>query len=438
MRRLRETGIVTILLLGLTGCAGVQQRLGWTETPSLGGEDSEDRPLSRLAFWRRHKADETTSASDLAASGRSSAMAANDATADDDERPGLLRRLPLVGRLWHNDHRDESDDLDMPAPRYAPVAMNSPSVASGSTRTPVNTGMIPASGAPTTGPAIGTGSPIADSRPAPANPIPTDEPTASTGPDEQPLRELTVDLAGEKPQVDASAVPAGNPGTPPPISASTGEAAPPAPTLAGLQAPGNLPEPPPVPSIGRGTSSSTPSAAPGPQPNLPAPDLSPATTTRGPSLPSPTVNSEPELASGSTPGSSWGQTLVSTPGPVMPASSQVTFSGSSQSIVMTSPQGSYVSGGCEESCGPKCKAHKLCPLKKHKQVAATSVVYPSGQGAVSSCDAVPCKKECFLKKWLHHKAGCKTKGCKGCKSCAYCGEPAAMVSAQSPIVSPQW
>ena len=56
MRRLRDAGIVTMLLLGLTGCAGVQQRLGWTEPPYQGDEDTEERPLSRLAFWRRHQA----------------------------------------------------------------------------------------------------------------------------------------------------------------------------------------------------------------------------------------------------------------------------------------------------------------------------------------------------------------------------------------------
>jgi hypothetical protein len=108
---------------------------------------------------------------------------------------------------------------------------------------------------------------------------------------------------------------------------------------------------------------------------------------------------------------------------------------------MSSSQGEYVSGGCGEStCGPKCKVHKLCPFKKHKAVMASSVVMPSAQGTVSSCEATaPCKvkKPCFLKTWLHHKGSCKLKGCKGCKTCSYCGETATMVSAQGPIVSPQ-
>jgi hypothetical protein len=132
--------------------------------------------------------------------------------------------------------------------------------------------------------------------------------------------------------------------------------------------------------------------------------------------------------------------VTSIPGPVWPVSSQTIFSGSSQSTVISSPQVGYVSGGCESACGPKCKVHKLCPLKKHKQhVIESSVVLPSGQGIVPSCEA-PCKvkKECFLKAWLHHKSGCKLKGCKGCKTCAYCGEAPAIISSQTPMVSSQW
>lgn len=443
MRRLRESGIVTILLLGLTGCAGVQQRLGWTEATSPGAESSEDRPLSRLAFWR-HRADETSSsatASDIAG-GRSSLLAGND-SADDEERPGLLRRLPLVGRLWKHDDRDESDGLDMPAARYAQGVLNARAMASYSPSRPTNAGGSSTTTAPA--PAANSDSPVADARPTTTNSAPyATTASAGAGPSVEPpvLRELSVDLAGTKPQVDAAAVPAGNPG-PPQIGASTNEAAPPLPLLAGSQPqPRTLPDPSAVPSLTRDAAPSTPSAAPGPQPNTSTPDLMPATSSRGPSMPSPTTPAQPE--SGTTPasGSSWSPTVISTPGPVMPLSSQDSFSGSSQSVVMSSPQGGYVSGGCEETCGGKCKVHKLCPLKKHKQkVMASSVVYPSGQGTVSSCEAsAPCKvkKECFLKKWLHHKAGCKTKGCKGCKSCAYCGEPAAIVSAQSPIVSPQW
>ncbi len=101
MRRLRETGIVTILLLGLTGCAGVQQRLGWTEPPYLGEEGSEERPLSRLAFWRRHRTEEAVPAASAPGPRTRPDPPCSRATglpADDDEdRPGPAPSPPAGG-----------------------------------------------------------------------------------------------------------------------------------------------------------------------------------------------------------------------------------------------------------------------------------------------------------------------------------------------------
>jgi hypothetical protein len=157
-----------------------------------------------------------------------------------------------------------------------------------------------------------------------------------------------------------------------------------------------------------------------------------------PSLPSTTTTTPPVTGTQPESGALTTRSVTSTPGPVWSTTGPVTFAGPSQAVVMTSPQAGYVSGGCESPCGPSCKKHKLCPLKKHK---ASAVVLPSAQSTVSSCEApAPCKvkKPCFLKTWLHHKSGCKSKGCKGCKSCSYCGEPAAIVSAQGQIASGQW
>ena len=83
--------------------------------------------------------------------------------------------------------------------------------------------------------------------------------------------------------------------------------------------------------------------------------------------------------------SSWTPTVVSTPGPVWSTPVSTTYSGSVQSMVTTSAQGSYVGGGCDEPCGAKCKVHKLCPFKKHKQKGMivsdySPVVLPSGTG----------------------------------------------------------
>lgn len=439
MRRLRESGIVTIVLLGLTGCAGVQQRLGWSEPSFPGEEKGADRPMSRLALWRRHNAEESRpSDSDLPEPSRSPMIAGVGSSDEEEGRPGLFRRLAQVGRRWRGEDGEDSDELDLPAARYAPGTANPPAVALAAPR--------PSAPAAPRTPSGGTPSAVADARPAGTEPAASRAPagtTASADPDRSPdppaLRELTVDLAGARPQVDSSAVPARNAAAPSSNSVNTQQ-----------QPTPSLPEPPAVPSPGR-EDVPPPTAAPGRLPGTDAPDLSPATSGRGPSLPSPTVGSQPEA--GSNPGSgSWSsKAITSTPGPVWPTEAPstfpaATFAGSGQSLVMSSPQGGYVSGGCDggctSSCAAPCKTHKLCPLKKRKQqVYASSVVLPSAQGVVSSCDApAPCKakKSCFLKTWLHHKSGCKSRGCKGCKSCSYCGEPATMISEQAPIVSPQW
>ncbi len=437
MRRLRDAGIVTMLLLGLTGCAGVQQRLGWTEPPYRGDEDADEHGLSRLAFWRRHRAEETSpadAAADSADPGRSTVIAGNGNSPTDDagDRPSLLRRLPLVGRLWKDDDRDNSNPMDIPALKYGQPAANPASTAFVPTR--------PAAAAAADPTAVAEVAPPPAATPAPA------ESTAAAeldGAEPEPLRELTVDLLGGKPQLDAAAMPAAHPGSPaeadvsPPVEPSP-EVAPPSANLPDpMPQAGSTPPPPAVPS--RLPSSSTPTATPGTLPDA-APDLSPATTnSRGPSLPVPTVGAGDQPASGS-----WMPSLTSTPGPVWPIVSESTFAGSGQTWTTTSPQVSYAPGLCEGATGGKCKIHKLCPFKKHKQTVFASSQYspmPSGQGVSgceTTCNTCKVKKPCFLKTWLHHKSGCKLKSCKGCKSCSFCGESPSYVSSQSVVSSQQW
>ena len=217
MRRLREAGIVTLLLLGLTGCAGVQQRLGWTEPPYLGDEGSEERPLSRLAFWRRNRADETVPAATApgsADSSRSNLLARNviSPSVADEDRPGLLRRLPLVGRLWKDGDRGESDEIAMPAARFTPPPVSTAATGFVPPRSPANATAAPA--------------PAADAPPAPstasaATTAPATDALQPRGAEDEPLRELSVELVGTRPQVDSAAVPArnANPDAPPPVSA---------------------------------------------------------------------------------------------------------------------------------------------------------------------------------------------------------------------------
>ena len=402
--RLRDSAIVTILLLGLSGCAGVQPRLGWMQPSTPGTQDSEGRPLSRLAFWRHHSAD------DQAASADETTLASRD---EANSRPRLLRRLPVVSRFFKDESAEESYDLGSPATRYARGLLSPPANAVATT-------------APS--PALAPSATLRPIQTTSANVPNTDRPASST------LRELTVDLAGNRPDVDAATVPVRNPAAmPPPLQNTPSTANIPAPPLA----------PATMPSLGP-DNVPPPTAVPGPAPSVESPDLVPAppSTPAAPAARPAAPESQPSPKPAATEPASPAPSVTSTPGPAWPIETPSVSSsviGSAQSVVMPSAQGGYVSGGCESPCGAKCKIHKLCPLKKHKQMVASTVVLPSGQGSVSSCEAtVPCKKECFLKKWLHHKSSCKLKGCKGCKSCAYCGEAPSMVSAQGPIVSSQW
>jgi hypothetical protein len=428
-----------MLLLGLTGCAGFEQRMGWTEPPYLGDNNPEERPLSRLAFWRRHRAEETApvpSEPALAGSGRSALMAGNAMSpADDEERPGLLRRLPVLGRLWRGGD-DGSDMIDMPAPRYAPGPAASGTLAYASPRATANTTAFVPPRAPANPRAVAPSS--AGTNPA-SDPAPATAASPPVHSEDEPLRELSADLATPRPQVDSSAIPVRNAGSSaytgaPAAAPSPAEPAQPAPTGPGAESQQRATSaPPPVSPVAGDT---PPVAKPGAQPGS-TPDL-PAASSAGTSAPSTATGGQP--APGTLPESgSWTtQPVVSTPGEVWPATGPLTYAGSAQALVATSSPSGYVPGGCEAPCGPKCKKHKLCPLKKHRQCEA--VVLPSAQSVVSSCEATaPCKvkKPCFLKTWLHHKSGCRNKGCKGCKSCSYCGEPAPVVSVQGPIVSAQ-
>ena len=387
MRRLRETGIVTILLLGLTGCAGVQHRLGWTEPPYAAEESTEERPLSRLAFWRRHQAEESVpaaSASDMPEPGRTPMVAGNgNAAADDDEeRPGLLRRLPLVGRLWKDSHHDESDELDMPAARYAPGAMKPQSVALAPPRMPASNNASQARSTRTADEPA-SASPVADADAPATDPASTTAAAGSDRQEDQPLRELTVDLAGARPQVDPAAVPARNPG--PPAGAG--------PSVVGSPAqPRTFPEPPPITSQGR-EDVPPPVAAPGAQPSpVRAPPV-PRADNRGPSLRRHNAHylrPHDHLAAGDRVEPRLGFVVLD--GDLLPGADLA--GRRPDDVLRLEPvdrhelvQGEYVSGGCESSCGPKCKIHKLCPFKKHKAVMASSVVMPSAQGTVSSCEA---------------------------------------------------
>jgi hypothetical protein len=424
-----------MVLLGLTGCAGVQQRLGWTEPPYQDDQDSGERPLSRLAFWRRPRAESDGSAMPSSANsqqGRTTALADNGGSNDDDdadERPGLLRRLPVLSRLWKQSGRDDDDSVDRPAAsRY----MATPFAAANTAFVPPARPAATTAFVPPTRPANAASSPAPaadETAAAAAGSAPAPDGSTAAVPaersSEEPTGELALDVSEPKPEIDPAAVPAGHADAPATASPSPSPgAAEPAPSISpGLlafnpQQP-NTTTPAPADSV-----PPPPVAGPGKPLGLDA-DQPPLSNT-GPALPSTT------LGGGQTPSGSVISSVVELP---TWSASQSTLMGSGQTMVTTSAQAGVISSGCDQPCGKKCNLiHKLCPFKKHQQVS--SVVYPSGQGLLSSCEGTcKVKKPCFLKTWLHHKSGCKLKGCKGCRSCAYCGEAPAIVSSSQEIVT---
>ncbi len=191
---------------------------------------------------------------------------------------------------------------------------------------------------------------------------------------------------------------------------------------------------PPVPSLG-GEDAPPPTATPGRQPAA-GPDLSPVPST-APSLPSITTDGYSDRLG----------LVVVADGRLHPrtglASTCIDASGSVQSMVMTSSQAGYVSAAATSPAAPSARSTSSARSRSTSSRVVVSDFRPSccrvhrasSPPASGTCKV---KKPCFLKTWLHHKSGCKIKGCKGCKTCSYCGEPATMVSSQGPIVSGQW
>ena len=103
MRRPREVGIGVVMLLGLSGCASMQQQGGWASPSRTTAYGAEERPLARLAFWRRPRAESNTTPVDgtvINDSSRTGMMA--DGTANSSgvssERPSLIRRFASSAR----------------------------------------------------------------------------------------------------------------------------------------------------------------------------------------------------------------------------------------------------------------------------------------------------------------------------------------------------
>ncbi len=120
MRRPREVGIGVLMLLGLSGCASMQQQGGWASPSRTTAFGAEDRPLSRLAFWRRPKADSDAapvSGTVINDSSRTGMLADGTSNSSEvtSERPSLIRRFTQLGQRLRGKGEDDIDLTDRPA-----------------------------------------------------------------------------------------------------------------------------------------------------------------------------------------------------------------------------------------------------------------------------------------------------------------------------------
>ncbi len=398
MRRPRETGIVVMMLVGLSGCASIQQKGSWASPEAVSAVGTEDRPLARLAWWRRPKAEGETppaAAPGLTVSNSTEVLAGETASQADasTDRPRLLRRLPLLSRLWNNPGRDGSDRTEWkpstPVSGTAATAFAAPASVTG---TPLFKAAVPASAG-----------------------------------------EVVLNASGRTPQVDPATIPARNRDTlADPVEDS--EAVPPSTTTAdpagqppsgGSPTPGQDSDedvmPPPSPLTG----------GPG---SAGSPPLAPLTSPRRPTLPS--NSSHANLPDSVALGQAGGIT-PSVPKPANETTwttSPTTFMGSGQESLTASGQSGNAPPVMVETAGTKCNLlNKICPLKKHS-------VLPSPQSAVTyeSCEStvpVKVKKPCFLKTFLHKKT-CPGKGC-GCVV-GGCDTHEMIASPQGALPTSQW
>ena len=420
MRRLRDAGIVTMLLLGLTGCAGVQQRLGWTEPPYQGDEDIRGTPpVPAGVLAPASGRGDAAAVGQSAEAGRPTVIAGNGTSRPTSRRTGPASSVAC--RWWAS--------LEGPGPRRFRTCPRCPPCGMPRRpRTPATVARparrVRPPGSPASSVSIRESAVLV--RPGPGR-----QPAAPRAPKAEPVRELSVDLAGTKPQVDSAAVPVARSTAPTRRPRSRRRRPSTSPNPATQE--GTTPPPPVV--LSRSGTSSTPIASPGARPDASAPDLAPVTN-RGPT---PAVPDDRGARMSARVG------LVDADGDLLrparcgrSAAPRRRSPAPASRMSRTSSQGSYVSSGCTDVLRDALQGPQALPVQEAQAsgVRLLAVRRPRE----SPCESTPCKvkKPCFLKTWLHHKSGCKSKGCKGCKSCSYCGEPASMVSVQSPIVSSQF
>jgi hypothetical protein len=404
MRRPREVGIGVVMLMGLSGCISMQPQGSLSSPSRTTAFGAEERPLARLAFWRRPKAESDATPVDgtvINDSSRTGMMA--DGTADasgvSSERPSLIRRFAQLGQRLKGKGQDDVDLTDRPAWRSGSSPSSTLSTAYATPR-PVR-----------------ASSGLGDPTPA-SNSNSTASSRGSNSTDE-----VTLGVSRTKPQVDEEAVPAAHTGTPAPESEPasatpvTTEAATQTPAGGGLPPEQDIVPAPVAPSVGPASSPPAPPPLSTPKPKVPT---APAVEEQVPTARTPgqTASTTTPQAQTSIP-STWSSTPVST-------------LGSGQRLVAASGQSIVVGETCAQPAGKKCSLlEKLCPLKKHHPLPSAQFVATS-----QTCDStvVKVKKPCFLKTFLHNKT-CPGKGC-GCAGDG-CDAHALTASPLAALPSPQ-
>ena len=490
MRRPREAGIVVLLLLGLSGCAGVPQRSSWTSPSEPVADGAEARPSGRLlSWWRRPRAEANTelpqgTAPVVAATSGSGVMARESQPASEvwpERRDGLLSRLPVLGRLWSGAGRDRSEESSISELRRGPGPWGGEVTAAAwpaAGDRQAQAADTAAGGALAARPrqAVrrrGSAAPPPSAAPAPTAVRPAREAEPSgevtlevSGPPPQPASgdrlpssptasDSSAPLTGlvplgPGPQVDPAAIPASAAvaeAAPPPPAAP--DPAPPAPRLgsqaAGGDADASQPPPPPPPTLRR--TAPPPSTPPGGEPETTPP-------------PSPNAPAAPAAEGSSPPGSAPSRPSATSTGTSAPT--RATVPGSSPRLIAASAQGVYDStmpAPVATSPHSRCSLHgRLCPLKHHGPLPSSQLppaTFPttyescipgpghaksSPHGCGSPCECTPpvkVKKPCFLKTWLH-KATCPGQGCGCCVGDCGSHGPAVTATSQLGVPAPQW
>jgi hypothetical protein len=116
MRRPRQAGLAVLLLLGLSGCAGVPQRLSWSSPSTIEPGRTDPPAPSRFSWWRRPGNESSQAKGSV--SGLTQTTKAGPRTDDtrlplnawpDPPPQGFSRYFPMLSGRWNGSNNEHSD-----------------------------------------------------------------------------------------------------------------------------------------------------------------------------------------------------------------------------------------------------------------------------------------------------------------------------------------